>query len=311
MPAYSVVRSIEIKSDPQSIFDVVSDFNTWTTWSPWLISEPDAMVAVTSDGRSVGAVYSWVGNVTGSGEVEHKQLVPGKLVDDEIRFLKPFRSDAKVAFHLEPVASGTKLSWTMDGRMPWFLFWMIPFLKTFIGMDYMRGLRMLKDWIELGRIPTKTIQHGVEETPVVRMAGVPNATEVEQVGPSMDATFSKARRLFQENGLPMTGPMISVYTKFQVSKGIFNYISGFVIPNDLQVPASSGLKVWSAPATRAFRVEHIGPYRHLGNAWSVANQIVRFRKMKQRSCGAYEIYRTTPENSAENDLKTDIYLPLK
>ena len=311
MPAYNLVRSIEIQANASRVFQAVSDFGTWTIWSPWLISEPDATVTVSSDGKSAGSVYSWVGNITGQGEVEHMELVQNSLIADEIRFLKPFRSDAKVGFQLEPSGSGTKISWSMDGRMPWFMFWMIPFIKTFIGMDYMRGLRMLKDWIETGSIPSKVIQHGIEETGPVRMAGVVSSCEVESVGRSMEAAFSKARELFQSNGLPLNGSMISVYTKFRISKGVFEYISGYMLPDDVVVPASSGLKVWSIPASKAFRVEHIGSYNHLGNAWSVANQVARHRKLKQQRCGTYEIYRTTPPSTPDAELQTDIYLPLK
>ena len=35
----------------------------------------------------------------------------------------------------------------MRGALPWFLFWMRPAMETFIGMDYERGLKMLKDWL--------------------------------------------------------------------------------------------------------------------------------------------------------------------
>ncbi|MCA9034123.1 MAG: SRPBCC family protein [Planctomycetaceae bacterium] len=311
MPAYSIVRSIEIEADTSRVFEVVADFGTWTVWSPWLIAEPEARVTVSSDGKSVGSVYSWVGELTGQGEVEHKELVPYSRIEDEIRFLKPFKSQARVGFLLEPTATGTMLSWYMEGSMPWFMFWMIPMMKTFISMDYSRGLKMLKDWIETGSIPSKVIQHGVQQTEPLRMAGVSSTCEVETVGPSMEAAFEKARELFRSHGLPMNGPAISVYTKFRMSKGVFEYISGFVIPADADVPASSGLKEWSIGSAESFRVEHIGSYRHLGNAWSVANQVTRYRKLKQQRCGTYEIYRTTPPESPESELKTDIYLPLR
>ncbi len=42
----------------------------------------------------------------------------------------------------------------------------------------------------------------------------------------------------------------------------------------------AGLSEWSAPASSAFRVEHIGSYDHCGNGWSVAQQHVRHKKIK-------------------------------
>ena len=311
MPAFKVIRSIEIDADTAQVFKAVSDFGTWTIWSPWLIAEPEANVTVSSDGKSVGAVYSWNGNVTGQGEIEHLQLVPNSVIDDEIRFQKPFRSKGKVSFRLESKGSATKLSWSMDSRLPWFMFFMVPFFKTFIGMDYMRGLRMLKDWIETGSIPSKVIQHGIENTNALRMAGVACSCDVEAVGESMEAAFAKATELFKASGLPLNGPMISVYTKFHIRKGVFDYISGFIVPDDVKIPSSSGLEVWSISPSKSLRVEHIGSYRHLGNAWSVANQIARHRRLKQQRCGTWEIYRTTPPSTPDAELRTDIYLPLR
>jgi effector-binding domain-containing protein len=311
MPRYQVSRSVHIEATPQRIYDVVADFGTWTTWSPWLIAEPDAKVTVSSPSASVGSTYAWSGEITGQGELEHKRLTSGALVEDEIRFLKPFKSTARVDFQMKPEDQGTRLTWNMDGKLPWFLFWMVPMMKTFIGMDYQRGLNMIRDWIETGSIPSKTVVHGSERVGPFRMAGIASQCSVESIGPSMEKAFAQAKTELQRVGLPLDGPPISAYTRFQMGKGIVEYISGFMIPETAQVDPSSPLRVWTFPGGQAFRVEHIGSYRHLGNAWSVANQIVRCRKMKQQRCATFEIYRTTPPETAEAELRTDIYLPLK
>ncbi len=311
MPGYRVERSIEINADPQRVFAVASDFGQWTMWSPWLIAEPETKVTVTPNANAVGAVYAWEGKITGQGEVEHIRLTPDSSIDDELRFIKPFKSIAKCQFQLTPSGHGTRLMWSMDGNMPWFMFWMIPMLKTFIGMDFQRGLNMLKDLIETGTIASRSVVHDVQPIGPVRMAGVIGSCEVTNVGPSMDAAFGQAKDAFLKNGLSTDGLMMSVYTKFKIAPGVFEYIAGYMIPESVDVPAASGLKVWSLPACRAFRVEHIGSYRHLGNPWSIANQLVRHRKLKQSRVGTFEIYRTTPPETPESELQTDIYLPLR
>ncbi|MEZ6097042.1 MAG: hypothetical protein R3C03_22940 [Pirellulaceae bacterium] len=95
-------------------------------------------------------------------ELEHKELINGRRVVDELRFLKPFKSICETSFELEPVSNGTRVTWNMDGAMPWFMFWMIPMMKTFIGMDYRRGLLMIKDLIETGSIPSQTEVLGIQ-----------------------------------------------------------------------------------------------------------------------------------------------------
>tara|TARA_Y100001934_G_C11997707_1_gene606188 strand:- start:85 stop:234 length:150 start_codon:yes stop_codon:yes gene_type:complete len=44
MAEFSVSQSIVVDKDPETVFDAVADFGTW---SPWLIAEPDAKVTVT------------------------------------------------------------------------------------------------------------------------------------------------------------------------------------------------------------------------------------------------------------------------
>jgi effector-binding domain-containing protein len=83
------------------------------------------------------------------------------------------------------------------------------------------------------------------------------------------------------------------------------------LPPGQRLANGSKLSLWELPAVNAFQVQHIGSYRHLGNGWSAANQLVRHRKLKQRSGGTFEIYRNWPGEVAESELVTDIYLPLK
>lgn len=309
MPAYQIEQSTAIKADVDQVFDTVADYRTWTTWSPWLIAEPEAEVTVSTDSTSVGSTYAWRGKVTGQGELEHQQLMRPRAIEDELRFIKPFKSTAKTGFQLATKNDATQVTWTMEGKLPWFMFWMVPMVKTFVAMDFRRGLAMLKDHIELGSIPSKTTSHGIESIAPIRMAGVVGKCHFTEIGKTMEQSFTQAEAEFKRIGLPTTGPMISVYTKFKVGEGVFEYISGYIIPDDAKVD-SEKLKEWSISACRAFRVNHLGAYRHLGNGWSVANQLVRHQKLKQRGCATFEIYRTAPP-APESQLNTDIYLPLK
>ena len=190
MSRFHVCRSIHIKAAPEKVFDTISDFSTWTTWSPWLCAEPDAQVTVSEDPSSVGSLYAWTGAVVGAGEIEHRQLQPGRLIEDEIRFIKPFRSTSQVTFEMEPADEGTKLTWHMRGSLPWFLFWMRSQMEVFIGMDYERGLKMLKELTETGQILSQTTIHGVESVGPLRVAGIRKVCSVNEIGPAMEERFA-------------------------------------------------------------------------------------------------------------------------
>ena len=110
--------------------------------------------------------------------------------------------------------------------------------------------------------------------------------------------------------MPTDGQPISVYHGFDMKAQVFDYTTGFVIPATAATMPSE-LSHWSLPATKALRVEHIGSYDNLGNAWSAANQFARYKKLKRSRAGAFEIYKNDPEETAAADLRTEVYLPLK
>ncbi len=313
MPKFHVERSIDIHASPETVFDRVADFGTWTTWSPWLCCEPEANVTVSDEPNAVGSVYSWEGEVVGAGEIEHKSLDGGKRIDDEIRFLKPMKSVSNVAFDFQPVAGGdetTRVTWHMDGALPWFLFWMTSQLEAYIGMDYDRGLRMLKEWIETGHIQSKTTVHGIQRMGPFQVLGVRDIAKLSEIGSSMDAVFAQASEKLAEHNLPTDGEKISVYHKFDPKTETFDFTGGFLFGTPVEsVPA--GIEAWAMPEMDTFRVDHLGSYENLGNAWSAAMQHARYKKMKQSKIGTFELYKNDPSNTPAEHLLTEIYLPLK
>jgi effector-binding domain-containing protein len=197
----------------------------------------------------------------------------------------------------------------MRGSLPWFLFFMRRQMEAYIGMDYSRGLKMLKEWIETGEILSRTTIRGVESVDDVRMAGVRKTSPLSRMDTDMQAAFDEAREQLTRHRLPTDGEPMSVYHKFDVVRQIFEYTSGYVIPASVtQVPP--GLSTWSLPATKVLMVEHVGSYDHLGNAWSAANQYVRYHKMKCRA-EPYERYKNSPDDTSVAELRTEICMPLR
>jgi predicted transcriptional regulator YdeE len=310
MPKFHVQRSTVINDNPENVFAKVADFGTWTKWSPWLCAEPDAEVVVSEDASSIGSTYSWKGEVVGQGEMEHRKLEPGRLIDNEIRFVKPFKSKSDVTFEFESAGGWTKITWHMNGSMPWFLFWMVPQMEVFIGMDYERGLKMLKELIETGTVLSTTNVLGVERVGPLRMAGISKKTTIQEIGSSMEESFCQAAEAFNKHGLPIEEAGISVYHFFDMKAGTFDYTAGWILPESAgDVPAE--MSTWSIPTVNALRVDHLGSYDNVGNGWSAAHQYARYKKLKQSKVGTFEIYRNDPGQTEPADLQTEIYLPLK
>ena len=308
MPKFKVTKSLQIGAPCDEVFATVSDFSTWTHWSPWLIAEPAAEVAVSGTPNAVGSTYRWDGEIVGAGELEHQELHAPRHILSEIRFQRPMRSKSIVSFHIEPAGQGSLVHWTMDGSLPWFLFWMRGMMETYIGMDYQRGLRMLKEWIEKGAISSRVQIHGVEATEALHVLGVRAECALADIGPTMKEALSQADSLLTLAGVSTAAPVVSLYYSFDMKRQRTEFTTGCLAP--ASTPAPEGMVACTIPQGNAFRVEHVGSYDHLANGWSVAQQHARHQKLKL-SKTPYEIYRNSPHETAAEELVTDIYLPLR
>ena len=126
----------------------------------------------------------------------------------------------------------------------------------------------------------------------------------------MGEAITQAKEQMAAAGLPTDQNSAAVYHDFNMKTQVMEFSAGFVVP-DSAGNAPSSLTDWAIPSTDAFVVRHVGAYEHLGNGWSVANQHVRYRKMKQQKVGTFEVYRNCVDDVPAEELITDIYLPLK
>ena len=309
MPAFHVARSTVIDAQPDHVFDTVADYGTWTTWSPWLGVDKNAQVTVSDDPRSIRSQYSWTGDLVGDGEIEHKTLNRPRRIDDELRFLRPMKTTSQVAFDIEPAGNGTKVTWHMKGKLPWFLFWMTSSMDTFVGMDYERGLKMLKEYIETGEVLSDIEITGIERFGPMTVLGQRESCRIDEIGPTMARTMETVRSKLSDHNIEPQNIGISIYHTADLKARQFDFTSGFAVPSDAAVP--TGLIRCDIPSADSLHVCHTGSYDNLGNAWSGAHQYVRYKKIKLAKGDAYEVCRNDPQQTATKDLLTDLYLPIK
>ncbi|MEO2016593.1 MAG: GyrI-like domain-containing protein [Fuerstiella sp.] len=214
-----------------------------------------------------------------------------------------------VSFELAAAGDGTEITWRMQGNLPWFMFWMRSSMETFIGMDYERGLKMLKEFIETGTVLSQTDVIGVESIEVMNVLGVGDFCSTDDVGPTMTKAFATATEQLSRNAIAIDGDMLSVYHPCDLKLRRFDFTSGYAVPSGSQAPA--GLNHCQLPAGKSLHIRHTGRYENLGNAWSGGYQYARYRKLKVAKRDAFEIYRNKPEENPPAELVTDIFLPLR
>ena len=108
-----------------------------------------------------------------------------------------------------------------------------------------------------------------------------------------------------------TGTPFSIYHRWAIGKGEVEYtVAAPVAARPATAP--SGLVVGEIPACTTYRVEHTGPYHHLGNAWSAGLMHARAKVFKQsKSVDSFEIYVNDPNEVEPAELVTVVHFPAK
>jgi len=313
MTAYQVQRSITIQSTITDINTLLKDYKQWHHWSPWLIMEPDATLMYSTNQGQVGASYAWSGLLVGSGRIELIE-VQEKTLLMKIHFVKPFKFNASVCFDLEALKDGVKVTWSMSGKLPWFMLWMRKLMIASIGMDYERGLAMLKEYAQSQKVSSYVIAEGLVSIEKQQYIGIPRSCTIEELPDTMQKDFQKLEQLCTEHNLSLPGVPFSIYHSFDIVKRQTEFISCIPMDHTMNINLDSieGAIKGTVESQKALKIIHKGAYQHLGNGWMTGMTLARMQKMKmkKRPVG-YEFYLNHPAEVSPEALVTEIYMPLR
>lgn len=307
MPKFNVRKSIVIQAPAEKVFATVRDFKQWQPWSPWFLAAPDCRLTYAADGRS----YAWDGKIVGAGET-------GVITEEAPRSIKmrrvvqrPWKSVASVRFDFEETDAGIKVSWSMESTLPLFLFWMKPMMAAFTGMDYQRGLLMLKDHIEAGSVPSKVDFLGAASAPAFTYVGIKVLCPFDEISKHSRPAFERLFEWSKDAGIDPTAKPFSLYDKFDPVKSVMGFTAGIPVPKAPE-RLPPGFVSGDYPATKVYSVKHTGPYRHLGNMWAAGKAHERAKIFRQNNkIPPFETYENDPREVAENDLLTIVHFPMR
>lgn len=149
--SFRVERSMEIAAPPAAVFPLVNDFHRWEGWSPWEKLDPSMKRTFEGAAAGTGAVYGWTGNdKVGAGRMTILDSQPDQHVAIKLEFIKPFASTNDTRFTLTPSGSGTRLTWSMDGKNTFVTkaFTMFMDMDKMVGKDFEQGLASIKGLAE-------------------------------------------------------------------------------------------------------------------------------------------------------------------
>ena len=146
---YSISRSVVINARDSTVYMNVADFNNFLKWNPWTKMEPSAKVTISGIPAQTGHLWEWVGDETGQGQMEIKEVTPYSLVAYTLTFKEPFQSSANTKFTFTPEGAGTKVTWAMSGESKSAGDrWMGLTMDMMMDKDFTNGLQSLKELSE-------------------------------------------------------------------------------------------------------------------------------------------------------------------
>lgn len=308
MPSYHVERSIVIEKPIKEVKDSLKNFKEWPKWSPWIVMEPDATLTYSDRQGQVGATYGWAGVLIGAGSMELMEVREDEL-KMELNFVKPFKSTSLVGFKLEEHENTTRVTWYMDGKLPFLMFWMTGKMKTFIGFDYARGLQMLKEYLQTGAVASFVHIEGVLPLEEQKYIGIPRCCAIDELGAAMKQDFEALYAYMSENNISQNRVPFSIYNSFDIHHGITEYVACIPLEEDMEIKGT-----WirgKLEKQNTLKTLHKGHYMHLGNGWMTAINFARMKKMKtEKNPVGYEFYLNNPDETSSEELLTEIYIPL-
>lgn len=307
MSGYHLQRSIAVSASLDRLYGAVRDFPSWPQWSPWLVVDPSCRIEH-ADG---GIGYAWDGKIAGAGSLSIVAEEAPRRIRYRLAFLRPWKSEAEADFSLAEKAGGTEVTWSMNGSLPFYLFWMKGMLTASLGLDFDRGLAMLKDFAETGGVPSRLEFIGRQALRGFGYVGLPMACSIDEIGQRMQESFARLTEWMEQQDLPRVGAPFSVCEKWNPRKRFTKCTLACPVE---EAPAAvpTGFVSGQLPDCQVYSVKHTGPYRHLGNAWAAGMMHARARLFaRDQRLHPFEVYESNPREVPEDETVTVVHFPAR
>lgn len=115
---FVVTREAVVEAPPARVFTLIDELRNWESWSPWAKLDPQQQTSYSGPPAGAGASFEWSGNSkVGAGRLTIAESRPSEAIDIKLDFFRPFKGTNDAFFRLTPEGSGTRVAWTMTGRL--------------------------------------------------------------------------------------------------------------------------------------------------------------------------------------------------
>jgi len=310
-----VERSVVIDAPPCVVFAQVDGFSLFNDWSPFVAVNPDAEYVFEGPAFGVGSKMTWTATDP-SAETGGQTIVastPYERVDVELDLGS--QGVSQVAYLLRPENQGTRLTWTFDTDFGLNIFgrYFGLILDRQLGPLYAQGLANLKriseglpkvDWsgIDIGTtvVPSTTIAYATGDS----------SREPADIGAALGAAYGRVAVFVAANGLQIDGQPIAI-SNYWDDRG-YGFDAGLPVSGTPTRGAGPGsaVRMGETYGGRVVRAVHVGPYTGLEDTFHKVEAFMIAHKLEGNG-RSWEVFVSDPGNTAEEELITEIYQPVK
>ncbi len=293
----ATTQSTIINASAESVFEELADFDRQQAWSPWVKMDTAMTIANTGTPGTVGYTSNWKSKKMGDGNQKMVEVRTNEYIKTEVRFVDWGDEPGIAELKLAPEGEGTKVTWTMDGSEPPFIF---RGMTTLMG-----GTKMMEEQYNLGLASLKALVEAKPKSVAVayEVVDIQDTWYVGQVhkGVSMesasDSLYGAAyNAIGKAAGDKISGAPICIARNINYETKMMNL--EMAMPTSAEVKASEGLTSGMIPAGRCTKYKYVGPYEQVAAAWDAYAKQVEKDGLKYR-WDAYEVYEVGPASGAD------------
>ena len=145
-----VKREIIINAPRQKVFDYLKLLKNQDKFNKWAMADPDRNREFKGTDGTVGFTISWNGDKhVGEGEKKITNIIEGKRIETQIRFVRPMATIANVIMETESLSDNqTKVYLSNAGTLKYPMNIMIPIAEKRFPKDMDISLSTLKNILE-------------------------------------------------------------------------------------------------------------------------------------------------------------------
>ena len=312
--SYEVSQTRLIKADPEVVFNDLNDFRNWKDWGPWYEQDSTIRVQYADNTIGEGGAYTWTSDIEGGGSMRTVEVVKPEQIKNEIIFETPFgdmKSD--ILWTLNKVDSGTELTWSMKGELPFFSRFMAHSMEDQLGPMQERGLELFDE-----NIQRKLKIYTVDSVGVVDFSGgfylyLSTSSKIGQMNSKLKEMKDEIEKFVSENSIRVTGSPYTIYHKFDQENGTTMFSVAYPIQERIITTDSDILTGFMDRGTYLKTILK-GSYNNLEEAWQKAMFDASNLKdyTAQDDGEPFEIYVNSPDRTPDpSKLITEIYIPVE